>query len=238
VSSPSGTRLDGSSGATARVEGVLGLDTLDATSLRPIDLSRVPGARLVSQAGWHDATTRVFATCAAAPTDRYVSGLEPWIFDQATRLARAAARIDAPSTGRSASRVEGTTTTRRTELEGARVDGRAVELVVVEHALGFAGPEREAVLCSAVCAGASARCAEVRIALEGSLVAPPEPGPLARALLWAANQPSAAGALAAFAAGAAAALVVARRPRPPRLDGVPRLTADPSRALPSNEQRP
>ncbi len=238
MSSPDLARLDGSSGATARLEGVTGLGTLDASSLPPIDLSRVPGARLVSQAGWHDATTRVFGTCATAPTDRYVVGLEPWLFDQATRLARAAMRIDAPSTGRSASRVEGNTTTRRTELEGARTDGREVERVIVEHALGFAGPEREAVLCTAVCAGASARCDEVRIALEGSLVAPPEPGPLARALLWAATQPGEAGAIVAFAAGAAAALVVARRPRPPRLDGVPRLAADPSRALRGDEHQP
>lgn len=232
------TRLDVSSGTAVRLDGITGLDALDASALRPIEVSRVPGARLVSQAGWHDATTRVFATCAAAPTDRYVAGLEPWLFDQATRLARAAMRIDAPAIGRNASRVDGTTTTRRTELEGARVDGRGVEQLVVEHTLGFVGPDREAVLCSAVCAGAAARCEGVRIALEGSLVAPPEPGLLARAVLWAASQPATAGAVVAIAVVGAASLLLARRPRPPRLDGVPRHTADPSRALRGDTHRP
>ena len=238
MSAPAAQTLEGASGAFARIEGVAGLSVLASDGVRPIDVSRVPGARIVSRAAWRDEATQVVATCAAAPTDRYVEGLEPLIFDQATRLAREALRIETAAIVHGASRSDGKTTSRRSELAGARVDGHAVERVVLDHALGFAGPDRDALLCSAVCAGPAARCEAVTVALEGSLVAPPEPGPLARGVLWAASHPEAAGAIGAIGAIAAAALLVARRPRPPRLDGVPRLVADPSRALRDDERRP
>jgi len=154
----------------------------------------------------------------AAPADGWAPGVEEILLARATQLARealpgdpsplAAGDIAAVGPGFE-QRFEGTL---RRETEVLAVRGR--------HWLGFAGDPREAIVCTAICtepqAGAPGSCAGLVAAATqgGTWTEAPPPSLVARTLLLAADHPQAALGVLVAVSLAAAALVIARRPRP------------------------
>ena len=183
-------------------------------ALPALDVSMVPGARVVDRFGVRLGGVTFRAACVQAPTDVWAPGIESLVFDRATALARGASSLPlvwAPGT------IE-----RRGGLFEQRLAGTSPRLSsgAMRHVLAFAGSRQDAILCSFVCASEdrSEACAAIVDAarLTGTLADPPGPSALARLLLLAADRPRAA--LACFVAIAAAVvvLVLARRPRPTR----------------------
>lgn len=179
-------------------------------ALPAIDVSAVPGARVVLRRGVVSPDATVRAACVVAPSDRWAPGVEELVLGRATGLAiaglgAAVDRWEPSSIAASGGRFE------------QRVTGRAGdrEVAIIRHTLGFVGPGHDVLLCSVGCSGAA--CGEVLSATEvaGPLVGPPPPSVLVRAALLAAERPYEAGAALAVACGALVAVIVARRPKVP-----------------------
>ncbi len=170
------------------------------------DVSRLPGAVLVSARGWDGPGLMLRAGCARGPSGRFAPGLEEVLFEKATWLTLTTASI-APE----GLHQVGAAATERTfsrELAGT-TDRGAIRLT---HVIAFSGEDRDLVLCSAVCAGTG--CADLALELEGTSAPPPDPSWVVRGILAAAAHPAYAAALiGAFLALGAAALLW-RRPYP------------------------
>jgi hypothetical protein len=176
---------------------------IPSDELEPLDVSKLPGARIVAQRGLRDASSEVHAGCARGPSDRWVDGIEGVLFERATALALRAARVRPDSLSIAAST---TAPVLGQTLEG-RVGGRPL---VVEHALAFVGPSRDLELCSVVSVGA----ARAELDVAGELQAPPEPRLWMRAVVGAAEHPLGAAAIVGSVCVLAVAVLLWRRPRP------------------------
>jgi hypothetical protein len=183
---------------------------LDAASLPKLDVSRLPGAEVVSRVAFEAPSVRAGGGCARGSSGRFVPGIEGVLFEKATWFALQGAEL-APDLleVRTTETIAGVT---RQSLRGRRGD----DTVAIEHLLGFAGPDSDVVLCSTVCVGDAAICeAASRIELEGTPAPPPAPGLLLRSAIAAVEHPYEA----TFGLGVAAlllvALVLAKRPRDP-----------------------
>jgi len=172
-------------------------------SLAPLDVSKLPGAVLVSRRAFEKGTDAVHAGCARAPSDRWVDGIQGVLFERATALALRAASV----TPSALAPVESESTDRvfRQRLEG-RIDDRPLS---VEHALFFVGARRDVELCTVVAVGAP----RPRLEVSGKLEAPPAPGLLLRTLVGSAEHPVVAGTALAVLGALIVALVLWRRPR-------------------------
>lgn len=192
-------------------------------ALPAIDVSAVPGARVVLRKGFASEAAVLRAACVTAPSDRWAPGLEELVLGRATGIGTAAlgATVERWEPGA----IEQTGGRFVQALVG-RAGGR--EAARIQHTLGFAGERHEVVLCTVACAErgggvgrASAEGAPVcqellaRAGVEGALVGPPPPSAFVRAVLFAAERPyeSAAGLSVVCAVGIA--VLVARRPRVP-----------------------
>lgn len=188
------------------------------SALPAIDVSRLPGARVVTRLGWSDGAepltsrTELFVLCAQAPSERFAPGLEEMVFSYASSFAR---RHLEP-TGLTVWHGQAPTSadarfTQRVSAEGTR----RAELV---HVLGFVGPEHDAALCTLACVEPSAaRACDGVIAGAtpiGDFVAAPPPNLVASAILAAAESPRAALAVGALLAFAITFALVVKRPRP------------------------
>ncbi len=179
------------------------LAEIPAAELEPLDVSKLPGARIVARRGLRDANGEVHAGCARGPSDRWVDGIEGVLFERATALALRAARVrpDALSVvGSTAAPVLGQT------LEG-KVGERPL---AVEHTIAFVGPARDLELCSVVSVGG----ARARLDVSGELQAPPEPRLWMRAVVGAAEHPLAALCIAVAVGALGVGVLLWRRPRP------------------------
>lgn len=201
-----------------RFSAPTGLSPVAEGALPSIDVSRFPGARVVTRLGWSDgaeplpARTELFVLCAQAPSDRFAPGLEELVFSYASSFARRHLeptgldvwRGHAPTAadGRYAQRVS---------AEGTR----RAELV---HVLGFVGAQHDAALCTLACVEPSASrvCDGVVASTSpvGDFVAAPPPNLVASVILEAAESPRAALALGALLALAITFALVVKRPRP------------------------
>jgi hypothetical protein len=215
----------------ATVEGV----GVPESELPRVDLSRLPMARLEGAWGARWSDGRVFALCVAAPSDRYVSGIEPILFDRATALALTALDVRAYDPSRASlardPRTVSQRVTARPREAPSGADGVRGDVIEIEHVLGFAGAEREALICTAACVGPAARCGSVMLRLAGDVRDAPAPGILARATIAAAQHPRGALALGVVVGLAALALLLARRPRAHIPAESARYRAEPERAL-------
>jgi hypothetical protein len=168
----------------------LRLGALDAAREEPesalpaIDVSAVPGARVVLRKGFEGPTVRVRVACVVAPSDRWAPGIEELVLGRATGLAIAGLGVP----------VERWDPTPIASAEGGieqRVIGQKAgrEAAVIRHVLHFVGPSHDILLCSIACAAPS--CADVVAAadLDGPLVGPPPPSLLVRSALLAAAHP-------------------------------------------------
>jgi hypothetical protein len=182
-------------------------------SAAPPDVSRVPGARVVADEAFVGDGLVARAGCARAASDRFAKGLEDVLFDRATGFALRAEKLSAIEiavTGASGKIDDG--------LVGEDVAGKSERGAFrVRHVLTFAGPDRDVVVCTALCLdeGAPARCKSIVESLraEGTHAPPPPPSLLTRSIFFAADHPLASGALLAAAFAIAGAWFVARRPR-------------------------
>ncbi|WP_437778704.1 hypothetical protein [Sorangium sp. So ce1097] len=205
-------------GVALRLSLPAGARETPAGALPAIDVSAIAGARVTLRRGVDADGLSLRAVCATAPSRQWVTGLEELVIDRAAGLARGALGASVERWEAEPIRAVG----HRFEqaFEGAGKVGERAVAIRGRHALGFAGGEHDAALCSVVCVepaqGAGGRCGELLEAtgLEGALVAPPEPGLLARAIFAGAEHPVAAIAGAGVLAAAGVAVVLARRPRP------------------------
>jgi len=185
-----------------------GAVAVGAERLPAPDVSRIPGARLLSLQGWDAPAATVRAGCVGGPSGRYAPGIEEVLFEKATWMTLTRAGIQPVGLG-----LTGSADTDRTfarTLEGR--DGAAA--VRIEHVMAFAGDDRDVIFCSALCRGDAAVCAGATLAVEGASAPPPRPSLVVRSALLAAEMPMAFfGALLA-AVAVVVALILWRRPYP------------------------
>lgn len=180
--------------------------TREPLPLGSLDVSRLPGARVVALVRFEQGATTIVAGCAAGPSDRFAPGLEPVLFDRATALAWSTLAVAPRDAAIERERALARHYERRTVARSERGE------LVLEQLLAFAGPERELVLCSAACVGP--RCSELSLELSGELPEPPPPSALVRAIFFTAERPlPVLGALGGVLV-ALVALALWRRPYP------------------------
>lgn len=184
---------------------------LGATASEPsrVDVSMVPGARVVLAHAWRATDSAIEAVCVVAPTSHWLPGLEATVLAGAIARVRVAGSLDAMIRGP----IEGAGTPFRQVFTGSAhgVSARGVSV------LGFVGEEREAVLCTAACVATVEGACSLDFegaSLVAELRAPPEPGPWLRAATAAAEHMRVTAAGAVLLTAAFAALLLARRPRP------------------------
>lgn len=179
-----------------------------ARSVPPIatDLSVAPGLEVAEVRAWRGEAERVDLVCAAGPAFGWVSGFQRPIFDAASAMVRRHTSVPRLTIGEI---VGGPPFEQR--YRGEALAGR--------HWLGFTGGEL--VVCSLACRGEPSACAPwlEGAHLVGSDPAVPEPGPLLRIAVAAAEhrQMTVVGALVVSLLFAA--IVLWRRPRPDRSVG-------------------
>ncbi len=171
-----------------------------------IDVSRLPGARMVALAKMEDGGAVAFAGCARGSSARFAPGLEGVLFGRGRDLSMASLGVPA----------------REVVIERESSDAQRFEQVVVgrtdrgplrvHQVLTFAGPDRDVLLCSLACAGPG--CDRSVLAVEGQPPDVPPPNIALRAFFAAASHPRATAVGGALVIVACAALILARRPRP------------------------
>jgi hypothetical protein len=195
-----------------------GLSPVAEGALPSIDVSRLPGARVVTRLGWSDGAepresrTELFVLCAEAPSDRFAPGLEEMIFSYASSFARKQLEPTGLTLwhGRAPTSAEARYA-QRVSAEGTR----RAELV---HVLGFVGPDHDAALCTLACVEPKeARVCDGLVdgaTPVGAFVEAPPPNLIASAILGAAESPRTTLALVLLLAFAITFALVVKRPRP------------------------
>jgi hypothetical protein len=183
-----------------------------------VNLGGLPGVRVVLRVGHRGPQATLRVLCAAGPSRGFAPGVEGLLLGRASQIARGAVagevtRFDAAEALVAGPRFEQRfSASARSEAGPVAVEGR--------HLLGFAGEARDVVLCSLLCAEreGGGRCAPLVEAAraEGAWLAAPPPSLWVRGILLGAEHPQAALMMLGAVTIAAAALVVARRPRPRR----------------------
>ncbi len=179
-----------------------------------IDVSRLPGARIVTREGVTSPHVDVFVVCAQAPSDHFAKGLEDLVMSYATSFAKralAAQKVEPL-------RVEPLT------IDGdrceQRVHGEGENRAELRHILGFVGDDREAALCTIACVsrahGDDNACASIvdGAAVYGPFGPAPAPGIAAQIMVGAAENPALALAIALTLAALMGLLLIVKRPRP------------------------
>lgn len=185
-----------------------------AGAVPTIKLTGIAGATVLVRAGVTGEGASLRVICASAPSSRWAPGVESLVLDRASQIARDASG--------DLTRFEpGPIEVRGDRFEQSFRGEGASRVVWGKHLLGFAGRDREAVLCTAICttnAGDSARCASL-VALvtpSGAWSQAPPASVSVRAILFAAERPVVALAIACALLVVGIGLVLLRRPRPRR----------------------
>lgn len=203
-------------GASLRLQLPAGAVAEPSEALPAVDVANLPGATVPVRAGYTGAGLSVRVVCATAPSRGWAPGVEGIVMARASQIAQGAlggavTRFAAEDTAAVGPRFE-----QRFTADVQR--GGATLAVAGRHVLGFAGEARAAVVCSVVCAEAEghAACGGLVAAAtpEGAWTEAPPPSLLVRGILLAAEAPGAAAAIVGAVLVGAAALVIARRPRP------------------------
>lgn len=179
-----------------------------------VDVSRLPGARIVTREGTSAPHADVFIVCAEAPSDHFAKGLEDLVMSYATSFARRAlAERKVEPLRAEPLRVDG-------ERFEQRVTGDGENHAEIRHVLGFVGDNRDAALCTIACVSRvrdhDSACASLvdNATVYGQFVAAPAPGVAAQILVGAAENPSLALALALTLGAAVGLFLIVKRPRP------------------------
>jgi hypothetical protein len=181
--------------------------------LPAVAVPALPGAHVVARVGYANGAVTLRAACLAAPASGWAPGVEEIVLARASQLTREAlGDVSSFQVGDLVARGPGFEQRFSGKAPGASVHGR--------HWLGFAGEPREGVVCTTVCTereqAAPGACATLidDAAPGGAWTEAPPPNLLARTFLLAAERPREALSVLAALSFAAAALVIARRPRP------------------------
>jgi hypothetical protein len=194
--------LYGADGYDVRVE--LPASTRVNPPLSSVDVSRLPGARVVALADFREGPLVAWAGCVRGPSSRFASGLEGVLFDRAQGVALAAV----PGKDVRVTREAALDRSSVRRAEGTSERGP----LVVDQVLAFEGPERDLLLCSVVCAGAG--CEDARVRFDGSLPEPPAPNLVVRAFFYTAENPFPVLGAATAVLVAIVVFVLWRRPYP------------------------
>jgi hypothetical protein len=204
------------SAATLILRPPEGAEPEPEAALPVVPIPTLPGSRIAARLGYRSGPLTLRAACLAAPANGWAPGVEEIVLGRATQLAREALAADvAPFTVGERAAV------------GPRFEQRFEGVVRRDpplslhgrHWLGFTA-EQDAFVCTVMCTepeGASKPACEALIEATtpgGTWAEAPPPNLLARTLLLAAEQPREAMAVLAVVSIAAAAIVIARRPRP------------------------
>jgi len=189
-------------------------------ALPRVDVSNLPGAWIAARRGYRRDALVLRVLCAAAPANGWASGVEEIVLARATQLARGALGGEVRRFSVEESSVVGRLFEQ--SFAGVVARGDDTELAVSgRHWLGFAGDDpRDAILCTLACteprASPSPACETLLSGASpvGAWLSPPAPSLVARTLLLTAERPREAAVLLVLVSLAAAALVIARRPRP------------------------
>ncbi|MBK9261512.1 MAG: hypothetical protein IPM54_17110 [Polyangiaceae bacterium] len=182
------------------------------------EVAGLPGARITVRRGFlDDAGVTLHVACVEAPSDRWAPGIEDVVLGVASGVAHRAMSermaLEPLEVGSIVSLDQHFE--QKLSSRGAR-EGSPVKLLG-KHVLGFEGPRSDVVLCTVMCdePREHAGCADVvaRANLAGLVPAPP-PSLLVRTVLFAAEKPWDAGALAGVLGLLLVGLVLAKRPRP------------------------
>jgi hypothetical protein len=179
-------------------------------ALPAIDVSAVPGAKVVLRRGVVGAAVKVRAACVLAPSDRWAPGIEELVLGRATGLAIA-------GLGATVERWEPAPIVAEDGRFEQQVTGRAGdrEVAIIRHTLGFVGPSHDVLLCSVGCTGAGCGDVVAATGIAGPLVGPPPPSSIVRAALLAAESPYESAVAVALVCAALVTLLLARRPKVP-----------------------
>ncbi|AKT36007.1 hypothetical protein [Chondromyces crocatus] len=223
---PEFERLDVVPGVTLQIGTIRPARGAPEHALRKVELASLPGVRIVLQRFLQtEEGTTLGQVCVAAPSERWVTGIEELVLDRATSMARGevpgellrwASGVIRSDPSQSGSWFEQC-------FEGAAREGGRDMDVRGRHLLGFTEDERQALLCTLICSaparepeaasGCSALIENAR--LVGPLVAPPSPGLLMRGFMFAAENPRPAAAMLMMAGALVVAAVLRHRPRCP-----------------------
>ena len=198
-------------GVRALVRGVPDdAELVPDTQVNAIDVSKLPGARLVARDTRRSEALSVDVGCVRGPSDRYAPGIEGTLFEKATHLAVRTGALAPDELAVSATRTE-------PPVLGQVLLGKSgAKAIRIEHALAFVGEDSDVLLCTITCAGDDAACSATSLVIEGALAAPPTPSAAVRLALAAGESPGAALAILAAISLAVVSVVLARRPRPRR----------------------
>ncbi len=177
------------------------------------DVSKLPGAHVVTAIGLRSGTIALRYGCVRAPSDRFVPGVESVLFERATALALRAAHETPSELGRTRGSSDETGGLYTEELEGRARDRK----IAVAHALTFVGDDRDALLCTVVCSederDATCSRAVATLRVVGAHAPPPKPGIVSRAAFFAADHPTVALGGGALVVGLVVAWILRARPR-------------------------
>ncbi|MBN4059197.1 hypothetical protein JYT22_00935 [Endomicrobium sp. AH-315-J14] len=182
-----------------------------ATEREPVavDLSSVPGARLVAAHAWTlDQSGSVYQlNCVAASSAPWVTGLEGAVLDGATALMRKAAGLDYA--------MAGPVETNGHAFERAFSGSDSGRHALGRHWLGFTEGGAELVLCSGVCLGSSeAICQEhgSGFLIDGQVSPPPPRGWFGQLVAGGLGRPEMSYLALALTGIAVASVLLKRRP--------------------------
>jgi hypothetical protein len=205
-------------GATLHFETPRGAIETPSDKLPRFEVSGLPGAHIALRRGFRDdAGIALHVACVEAPSDRWAPGIEDVVFNVANGVAHRAMgerlELEQWDVGHFVSQDQHF----EQKLSGrAKREGSPVKLLG-KHLLGFEGARRDVVLCSVLCDEPQdhGECAGIvaQSNLTGLVPAPP-PSLLVRTVLFAAEKPWDAGALAGLLGVVLVAVVLAKRPRP------------------------
>ena len=205
-------------GATLRFVAPVGATEVRPKKLPRFDVSGLPGARIAVRRGFlNDAGLALHVACVEAPSDRWAPGIEDVVFGVANGVAHRATSERMAIDQWAVESVVSLDQHFEQELSSVAVrEGSPVKLLG-KHLLGFEGKRHDVVFCTVLCDEPRdhAECAGIvaQTSLVG-LVPPPPPSLLVRTVLFAAERPWDAVALAGVMGFLLVGLVLARRPRP------------------------
>jgi hypothetical protein len=181
-----------------------------------VDLSNVPGGRIVARRAYRDTAFALRAICVAAPARGWAAGVEEIILGRASQLAKEALGADVSSFAAGGAKEVGAGFEERFEGQ-VRREGEVLA-IRGRHWLGFAGTPREALVCTVACTEpAPAHTCEAVVAAAtptGVWLEAPPPNLLARSLMLAASSPWWALAVFVAVSFVIATAVIVGRPRP------------------------
>ena len=186
--------------------------------LPKFEVSGLPGARVALRRGFVDLEgANVHVACVEAPSDRWAPGMEDVVFGIANGVAHRAMSERLKLERWDAGAIVFQNESFEQKVFGQAKSERSSVKLSGKHVLGFEGPKREVVLCSALCDEPRDhdQCADIltHTRVDGLVAAPP-PSLVVQAVFFAAEKPWDAVGMAGMLGLLVVGFVLVKRPRP------------------------